>query len=537
MICAGAIARRIVMIYPRGSRIVFAPLFIFFFTALSADEPGLPELPAVPPAGSPALTVAKVGGTTAVLSWTTLAGAQLYDVARGSLSALRTTGSFTTSANNCLQNDRQPLTVSDAQQPAAGDSYWYVVRALNCTGDGSYNDGTQAVSRDAGINASGQCQPAACTLGTDTDADRLDNCYETNTGIYCDATHTGTNPAVADTDGDYLKDGDEVLGTVAGLNLPAMGASPVHRDLFFEYDWFDDNIEPATCAAHSHRPTAAIAAAVSAAYAAAPPLNPDGTTGIAAHHDYGQGAPFIGGNLVADADGVLSFGVNNAEFIAIKTANFASNRNGYFHYVVLPHRYNVNSTSSGQAELPGDDLIVSLYCYGSTGNVANTIFHENGHNLNIRHGGNNDCNYKPNYNSVMNYKYQFPGVDNNCDPGGNGVLDYSRGTRIALNEAALNENAGTCGNPPGPGWDWNGNAVLENPVSFDINSADGNQVGACGGTLTTLTDYNDWANIVFTGLGDADLAVNPPEIISCDNPAPPTPWEDRFPPPAAANAR
>ena len=59
----------------------------------------------------------------------------------------------------------------------------------------------------------------------------------------------------------------------------------------------------------------------------------------------------------------------------------------------------------------GDDLIVSLYCAGSDGNVANTILHEVGHNLGLRHGGNVDCNYKPNYNSVMNYRYQFPGVN------------------------------------------------------------------------------------------------------------------------------
>ncbi len=521
---------------PPTSRIAFFLPIILLVPALQAIEPGLPELPAVPPAGSPALTVTR-SGTTAVLAWTPLAGAQLYDVARGSMSALRTTGSFTSSANNCLLNDRMPLTVSDAQQPATGDSYWYVVRALNCTGDGTYNDGTQVVSRDAGINGSGQCQPAACSLGTDTDADRLDNCYETGTGLYCDATRLGTSPVLADTDGDFLKDGDEVLGTLSGLNLPALGANALHKDIFFEYDWFDDTIGSGsgTCGAagstHSHRPTAAMAARVTTAFAAAPNANPDGLTGVTAHHDYGQGAPFTGGNFVADADGVLTNGVNNAEFVAIKTANFASNRNAYFHYVILPHNYNTNSTSSGQAELPGDDLIVSLYCAFSTTNVGNTIVHEVGHNLNFRHGGNNDCNYKPNYNSVMNYKYQFPGVDTNCNPNGDGLLDYSRGTRISLNETALNENAGTCGNPPGPGWDWNGNVALENPVSFDINSSDTNQAAACGGTLTTLSDYNDWGNISFTGLSDGDLAAPPPEIISCDNPAPPVPPEELIAPP------
>src|SRR6185295_13243210 len=134
-------------------------------------------------------------------------------------------------------------------------------------------------------------------------------------------------------------------------------------------------------------------------------------------------------------------GVNNADYQNIKGANFATNRQGYFHYVLMPHRYNTNSGSSGQAELPGNDLIVSLQCFLTTNNVANTIMHELGHNLNLGHGGNEDCNWKPNYNSVMNYRFQFPGVDTSCNAVGNSgetnVLDYSRGTRIALNENSL----------------------------------------------------------------------------------------------------
>jgi len=286
-----------------------------------------------------------------------------------------------------------------------------------------------------------------------------------------------------------------------------------------EYDWFNDSMG---CGSHSHRPTAAALALVTAMFGNAPVNNPDGATGVHFIHDYGQGpAPFTGGNLVADADGVLTGGVDDNEFVTKKNANFASNRNGYFHYVILPHNYNTNSTSSGQAELPGDDLIVSLQCSGSNGNTANTIAHELGHNLNLRHGGNVNCNYKPNYNSVMNYRYQFPGVDNNCDPAGNGVLNYSIGSRISLNENALNETLGTCGNPPGPAYDWNGNAVIESNVSVDVNSSDTSQAANCGGTLTTLSDYDDWGHIIFTGTSDSDgLSLIPPEVIDCDNPAP-----------------
>ena len=121
----------------------------------------------------------------------------------------------------------------------------------------------------------------------------------------------------------------------------------------------------------------------------------------------------------------------------------------------MPHRYNTTSDSSGQAELPGNDTVVSLGCYGSTTNVANTIVHEMGHNLNLHHGGTVDTNNKSNYNSVMNYLFQFAGIDTNCDAAGDGVLDYSHGTRPSLNESSLNEALGVCGGS-GPALDWNG---------------------------------------------------------------------------------
>ncbi|UCG87491.1 MAG: hypothetical protein JSW71_02795, partial [Gemmatimonadota bacterium] len=358
-----------------------------------------------------------------------------------------------------------------------------------------------------------------CTLDSpgDADGDRLPDCVETNTSVFVGQLDTGTDPNDPDTDGDAISDGDEVLGTLQGLDLPLMGVNPLHKDILLEYDWFDDALE---CATHSHRPTAAAVAMVTTAFANAPVLNPDGTTGINFIHDYGQGGVFTGGNLIADADGVLDGGVNNAEFQNHKSANFAANRNGYFHYTLLPHRYNTNSSSSGQAELPGDDLIVSLYCAGSDRNVGHTIMHELGHNLNIRHGGIDNTNYKPNYNSIMNYKYQFPGIDNNCTPPGDGVLDYSIGVRPPLDENNLDETQGVCGNPPGPGWDWNGdNDAIDLGLVFDIN-VDGGGIG--DGFFEVLQDYNDWALLIFTGLSDADGVSlrQVKEVVSCDNPAP-----------------
>jgi alpha-tubulin suppressor-like RCC1 family protein len=368
--------------------------------------------------------------------------------------------------------------------------------------------------------------PLGCSLADplDTDGDRLPDCVETGTGVFLSELDTGTDPFAPDTDGDGIEDGDETLGTLMGLDLPALGASPLRKDVLIEYDWFDDALE---CAPHSHRPGPAAVTMVAASFTASPVVNPDGSFGVNVIHDYGQGGVFTGGNLLYDADGVLSTGVNGVEFAQHKAANFDENRVGYFRYVLLPHRYNTSSSSSGQAELVGDDMIVSLYCFGTDENVAHTVMHELGHNLGLHHGGFEALNWKPNYNSVMNYRYAFPGVDTNCDPVGDGVLDFSRGTRLPLSETSLDERLGVCGNPPGPGWDWTGDGdALDVGVVRDINV---DQQGFGDGYLQVLTDYDDWGSLVFGGLtmGEGPAMASRTsrwdveEIITCTPLSPP----------------
>ena len=83
-----------------------------------------------------------------------------------------------------------------------------------------------------------------------------------------------------------------------------------------------------------------------------------------------------------------------------------------------------------------------------------------------------------------------------------------------MNENSLDENLGTCG--LGFPWDWNGNTIIEGSVVFDVNSS-GNST--CGRVLTVLSDHDDWANLLFQGIADADATLAT-EIISCQN-APP----------------
>jgi hypothetical protein len=365
---------------------------------------------------------------------------------------------------------------------------------------------------------SGDNNPS-CTPSADSDNDRLPDSAETGTGHYVSPTNTGTYPNNPDSDGDGLPDGDEVLGTTAGLNLPALGLSPVHKNILLEYDWVDD--ASGFCGQHSHRATASLFPRLNAAFANAPVSNPDGTPGITLINDYGQGGAFTGGNFVSDADGIVD-NVFGTEYQGHKAANFAANRSGYFHYVLMAHEYTAFPGSSGQAQILGSDMIVSLGCDFFESDITNTIMHELGHNLNLLHSGyngnDNDLNWKPNYNSVMNYNYQFPGVDSTCDQYGDGVLDYSRGTRITLLESSLDEARGTCGNVP---LDWNINGVIESNLMYDLDSDQA--------FLSTFKDFDDWSHLVYDfapgpGAGaPLSFLSSSMRVASCDNPVPQRP--------------
>ena len=213
---------------------------------------------------------------------------------------------------------------------------------------------------------------------------------------------------------------------------------------------------------------------------------------------------------------------------------------------------------------------------GGTGTVndqAGTLMHELGHNLNLHHGGGDDVNYKPNYLSIMSYAFQLQGLSIG---GVGGNFDYSRSAIPALNETNLNEPSGVTGAPATYGtkhWclgigyipvgnasgaiDWNcNNTPTDTGVSADINgdslcinagndgvlqsaaspddvvsgtgiydgpnrtcnstkaaASDDGQIRGVGNVQTsTLTGYNDWANLKFKGgsIGQAGAAPSLP---------------------------
>jgi hypothetical protein len=90
--------------------------------------------------------------------WTPLPGPYTYDVVRGSLNGLRNShGDFAGYTQECLANNAPGTSlVYPSNPPSPGSVQWYMVRANNCAGAGTWNDGsaTQVANRDPGIAAS-----------------------------------------------------------------------------------------------------------------------------------------------------------------------------------------------------------------------------------------------------------------------------------------------------------------------------------------------------------------------------------------------
>ncbi len=114
------------------------------------------------PTGISQLTVEKPTAGTAHLDWSAVTAAGGYDLVRGSLAILASShGDFSAATTGCLENDSPDTSWDDADTPNPGDGFWYLVRAVNCAGSGTFDSGdpSQVASRDAGIQASPEAYP------------------------------------------------------------------------------------------------------------------------------------------------------------------------------------------------------------------------------------------------------------------------------------------------------------------------------------------------------------------------------------------
>jgi len=259
---------------------------------------------------------------------------------------------------------------------------------------------------------------------------------------------------VIDSDGDGLLDKwEEEHGGIdinddgiVDLDLYALGARPDHKDLFVEVDAmidrapFDDAIDM-----------------VVSAFANAPVVNPDGSTGIALHVQVDEtDIPLTPWTEMLDqnSDGIgdwpEGFDDTKPEKFGTLAQRQHFNSTSIIAAKALAYRYCIfadtiaGTDSSGIAEVLGNDFVVSLGAWATPGGThaqqAGTFMHELGHTLGLRHGGGDDQNYKPNYHSVMNYTFQTPkSWSNSWEP------VFSAQTLPTINEIFIDESAGLGG--------------------------------------------------------------------------------------------
>jgi hypothetical protein len=103
----------------------------------------------------------KQPGTTGV-DWPALAEATGYDVVRGDLTTLLAGGgSYADATDVCVADDVAANHTDDPLDPGPDSGFWYLIRAGNCIGVGSYDGpgASQVAPRDPGIAASGVACP------------------------------------------------------------------------------------------------------------------------------------------------------------------------------------------------------------------------------------------------------------------------------------------------------------------------------------------------------------------------------------------
>jgi hypothetical protein len=381
------------------------------------------------------------------------------------------------------------------------------------------------------------CTPIPSCPIPDSDGDGLNDAWESQGGVDLDCNGT-MNP---------LRD----------LALP--GADPARPDVYLVYDYMvlpdqgtacmttpecsaGQRCRNGICSGHSHAPDRRALRVLVEAFA---------RQGIALHLERGRPLPHHA--VVTYSPIVPSCAGDDAvNFYALKSSSFEGRRRFAYHYAVFGHFNTCGEVvhcslcppeggtpavfgSGGKAELPGNDLMVTLGVLTDLDldptleQEVGVLMHELGHNFGLRHGGDQDLpDFKPNYLSVVNGNFTYVGVPVGDAPGSTTPvacdrfftcpagavcsrasntclrMDYSGAALPSLDERHLDENlgigAGTndittydcpstapmAGAGTGP-IDWTCNGDPNEPdVAVDINA---------DGIPSTLAGHADWPNL------------------------------------------
>ncbi len=312
-----------------------------------------------------------------------------------------------------------------------------------------------------------------------------------------------------DIDADGFLDRWEIDGVdlnadgAADVDLGSLGASPCRATIAVDWD-----------AMPSRTPLPDSMTAVVDAFDAAPIAAPPkcGVLGF---------APEAGIDLILDRGTGVPWQeeIICSDLRAYRAANEDSARSRLFYYALFANRQE-GSGSSGRA--CGDGAV--MISLGNpwpdtekrTRSESSTLMHELGHALGLKHGGGDNANRKPNYLSVMSYRFQLAGLF--TADGTATVLDYSREKLRDLDESALTEARITTGNLrtawTGPSWalgigaanaplDWNDDGATTDPYAQDLNDDSLCVASGKDNILQTKTEGDDVVNSARkSGVGD-----------------------------------
>ena len=162
------------------------------------------------------LTGLKIEGNKTAITWEIQPDAGDYDILRGDLIPLRSTGGSWPASNPfCLSEAGRAAVVSDLEQPAVGQAFYYLARATDCAnriGSFDITGGSQAGSRD--LDLAPVAEACSCPAGLDADGDgvcdTVDDCTDTDGdgagdpgfGGTCPVDNCPTEPNPTQADGD-----------------------------------------------------------------------------------------------------------------------------------------------------------------------------------------------------------------------------------------------------------------------------------------------------------------------------------------------
>jgi len=296
---------------------------------------------------------------------------------------------------------------------------------------------------------------------------------------------------------------------VAGVLGIAGVATPVHAitTINVEIDWM-------TTAGHSHEPPDSVIQAAVAMFAC---------RGITLNVVKSGAIPET--QIMTDGSAPKDFftATGPGTFQNLK-ALYQNNTGAGWRYCIFGHQYQEDggsTNSSGLAETPGDDFVVTLGTFnasvGTMFDRAATFVHELGHTLGLTHAGTMDATVVGNgvatLPSIMSYAYQLRGIRTHMRCLGLThpwalfkEMDYSSGRMPAVNEGNLNESRGMGMNPV----DWDCNGTVSGSTTHDLDTQGAEKRWcAANGALQLLTDRDEWGAIL--ALSEPNGVVTAPD--------------------------